>query len=443
MVQIPIIAAIPSELSVTNDAAWLLLAALFVVIASDLRRDPTRLVSARNVVLMGTFAWYLLEALQLPMEVRAYGADANRFALILVGLTVWGFLYGYRIGRWRLFDAVGTRIAVLEDPRRQLRVLVLAAAIGFLPVILYGGVNLSALARGILGMRQTWGGPLGRGALGDFRGAVLLLETCVEGVSWLAVLFLLNRRNSPGARLFALSLVLWTLLRAYGSGTRASLLAAVAVPCAAMFWLSSPQTRRRLVCCIPVAGIAFYVLAGAMVVGREHGTLNFGARPTYIGHEMYRELLFIIEHVPENHPYLLGQTYLTQLVNPIPRFLWSAKPLGFGVEYAAWHGYDALAGGPNMSPGIIGEMYANFGIVGPVLCSLFGGLLCRAWDRLREQHPSSAPVLMFYTAGLVVVFLAGRSVSIGATYPLVAAYFCLVLALGLRHRARSDEPVCV
>ncbi len=425
--------SLQSAIAPTTEAAWLLTVLLGLILAADLYRDVTRLVTARNVVLVGIFAWYLLEALQLPEQVQAYGRDATDYALIIVGLAMWCFLYGYRIGRVHLFDAIGTRLVRLRDRNLQWRVLLLGAAIGFVPVIVYGGSDPQALIQDILGMRQTWGGQLGRGALGDFRAAVLMLETCVLGVSWLAILFLLDRRNPPGARLFALFLCSWTLLRAYGSGTRSSLLAAIAVPCAAVFWLSPPRWRRRMVFAAPVLAVAFYFFAGAMVSGRGYARLEFGQQPNYVGHEMFRELLYIADVVPSEHPHLLGTTYWAQLINPIPRFLWPSKPLGFGVEYAAWHGYDALAGGPNMAPGIIGEMYANFGILGVVICSFIGGFLCRAWDFLRERHPESPPVLVFHSAGLVALFLFGRSVAVSCLYPLIALYLLTVLVLG-RHR---------
>jgi hypothetical protein len=425
--------------SLITEAAWTLTVMVAVMLLIDLRRDVTRLLTSRNVVLVGVFSWYLLEALQLPEATRAFRPSACLYGLFLVGVNISCFLYGYRISQARFFDRAGERVALLDDRRRQWYVLVLAASIGFLPVVVYGGSDLAYLIRGILGMRQTWGGPLGRGALGDFRGAFLLLETCVLGVSWLAVLYLADTRNPPGARMFALAIVLWMLLRAYGSGTRSAVFTAVAVIFAGLFWHSSPSWRRRLVLCSPLLGLTFYVFSGAMVTGRQE------AIPSYVGHEMFRELLFIVDQVPEVYPYKLGDTYWAQAVNPIPRFAWEDKPLGFGVEFAAWHGFDALAGGPNMSPGIIGEMYVNFGLVGVVVCSFFGGLLCRSWDRLRERHAESVPVLMFFTAGLAAVFVMGRSISIAVLHPLIAAYVCLVLITGLRFapqsRSRPQTPL--
>jgi hypothetical protein len=412
--------------------------ALFV----DLRRDVTRLLSARNVVLLGIFAWFLLEPLQLPDALQGYGRAANDFGLMLVGLALWSFLYGYGVSRNRIFEPIGVRLEQLDDRNRLWRVLVLAAWVGFLPVIIYGGTDLVALGQGILGMRRTWGGPLGRGTLGDFRAAFLILETCAWGVSWLAILFFADRRNPPGARFFALFIVAWSMVRAYGSGTRSTLLVAIAVPCAAIFWLAPPRRRTRLVLLAPVFGIAFYLLSTAMVSGRGLGHLALNDWPSYIGHEMFRELLFIVDQVPTVHEYKLGETYWVQLLNPIPRFLWPDKPMGFGVEFSAWHGYDALAGGPNMAPGLIGEMYVNFGILGVVVCSFFGGGLCRAWDRLRERFAHSVPVLMFYTGGLTTLFLLGRSVSMSIFYPLIGLY--LTVSVVLRYtrgpaRSRSSR----
>ena len=134
-----------------------------------------------------------------------------------------------------------------------------------------------------------------------------------------------------------------------------------------------------------------------------------------------------MDEVPRRHEYLYGETYLIELVNPIPRFLWAEKPMGFGVTYARWRGYDTLAGGPNLSPGILGEMYANFGLAGIVLVSLAGGVLCRAWDRMPARYPRSLPVLMLYSLGLGGLVLMGRSFSIQVHYQLLASLLCVVL----------------
>ncbi len=416
---------------------WVLTFALGFLLYVDLRKDITRLAMARNVVLVGLFMWYVLEALKPSATLRAYGSEANHFALLLVSLAVGCFIYGYRAGRLRVFDSIGHRVERLESRQLQWRLLLLAGLAGFVPVLVYGGFNPAMLLDGVLGMRKTWGGPLGRGALGDFRSAVLMLERCAWGASWIAIVFFLDRRNRPGARMFALALVVWTLLRAYGSGTRSLLFFAGLVPAAAIFWTATPRWRRRLIAMVPLLAIAFFGLACAIVTGRDEGGASFADRPVEVGYEMFRELLFIVEYVPGTHPYLLGATYWAELVNPIPRFLWPDKPLGFGIEYAAWHGHDALAGGPNMSPGILGEMYANFGVIGIILCSFAGGVVCRAWDRLRERHANSLPVLMYYTAGLAVLFLWGRSATLAALYPLIAAYLCLVVLTAGQVNARS------
>ncbi len=422
---------------VTNGLTWVLTIFVACALFVDVRRDLTRFLSARNVVLVAVFSWYLLEALQLPAEVKHYGREAYDFALVLVGLATWAFLQGYRELQTRLFDAVGARVARLDSRRRQWHLLLLAGIVGFTPVLIYGGSDVVALLEGVLGMRKTWGGPLGRATLGDFRSAVLMLESVIWGISWLAILFWFDRRNPPGARLFALLMVLWTLLRAYGSGSRSMMLSAVLVPLMAVFWLSGHRWRTRLVLLAPFVGVLFYGFSAVMVAGREQAELDFSQQPNYVGHEMFRELLFIVDEISTHRGYLWGGTYWTELLSPIPRFVWPDKPLRFGVEYASWHGFDTLGGGPNMSPGILGEMYANFGILGVVLCSLIGGVICRAWDRLRKRYADSLPVLMFYTAGLASLFLCGRSATLAIFFPMIAVYLCLVLMTGIRRGRRS------
>ena len=72
------------------------------------------------------------------------------------------------------------------------------------------------------------------------------------------------------------------------------------------------------------------------------------------------------------------------------------------------------------SPGIIGEMYLNFGFVGIIALSFFGGWLVKGWDLIRERYSNSLVCLMYYSAGLAVLFIMGRSFTMGMFYGLLS-----------------------
>ena len=87
----------------------------------------------------------------------------------------------------------------------------------------------------------------------------------------------------------------------------------------------------------------------------------------------------------------MGETYLSVLVAPIPRSVWPDKP----VSLAAQLGFMMRFGGAkfnvpdwidytnqfSLSPGFIGESYANFGILGVFFLSIAVGCSMAKIDR--------------------------------------------------------------
>lgn len=403
----------------------------------DVRRDVRRLISARNVVLFGIFVWYLLEAIQAGPAVFKYGAAAYEHGILLVMVAVAAFLLGYHRSCATWFDGWGRRVARLGDWNFRCRTLIVGILLGSVPVVLYGLADPAETLRGFLSGRAGWRGTLVRPVLGDFRAAVIMIETFLLSVAWIAMLILGDRRRTRGITLLALGVLVWHLMRAYGTGSRSVVFLAALIPAAYFYWRSDPRRQRGLLIAAVPCALLFYWFAGAMVLGRSQGRLDFENTPSYVGHEMFRELLFIVDEVPEKRPYLYGDTLFVELVNPIPRFIWEDKPMGFGVIYAFWHGEDPLRGGPTISPGIIGEMYINCGVLGIILLSIFGGVVCRAWDRIGPQATRSLPVLMFYSLGLGCFLMLGRSFSISLFYQIFAALICMAIVARRLKRAKS------
>ena len=116
-------------------------------------------------------------------------------------------------------------------------------------------------------------------------------------------------------------------------------------------------------------------------------------------------------------------------MNPIPRALWPGKPDDdAGLELARFKGL--IANGSaylTVSPGLIGEMYWNFGIVGVVLISGFFGYLAKSWDRVRPFSQHSVLAFTVFAAGLAIIFLSGRSVNMATLYGLLALSALLIL----------------
>ena len=409
-----------------------------IALVVDLRHDIRRLVSGRSAVLLGICAWFLLEALTLSPALVNYSQDEYNFGVLCVVLSVLGFLAGYHaLQGCPIFVPLAAKVRALDDLRLLWWLVLFCGVVGFAPILYYSGGDLVGLVSGVLGMRHTWGGLIARGRYGGVREAVLQLENLLTGVGPFALILLLDRRSTVLQRLFCSIVAVWPLLRGYGSGTRSALLMAVLPLLAVVYFRCNPRLQRGLLILGLCATPLVYGFMAAIVASRDLGTLDWEAREhaRYVGNEMFQELLYITCNVPKNVPYQKGATYLVQVCMPIPRFVWPGKPsLQAGIMMAELRGeVDKRTGQAYYTrcPGILGEMYLNFGVPGLLLLNFLGGWLVRGWDRIAPGNASSLPTMIFYVAGLAALFFLGRAFAIDAFYPLVfflaAVYFLTCL----------------
>jgi oligosaccharide repeat unit polymerase len=414
---------------------------LAVALFADIRRDLRRLLSGRNVVLLGIVSWFLLEALKLSPEVSTYSQDQYNFGVLCVVLATLSFLAAYHAtSGWKRFDAIAARVCILDDHRILWRLVGFCAVVGFAPILFYSGLQFIDLLHGILGMRETWGGLIGRGRYGGFREAMLQLENLVTGVGPFAVILLLDRQSTALQRGFCVIVAIWPILRGYGSGTRSLFLMAVLPVLAIVYLRCNPKAQRRMIVFGLCATPLIYGLMAAIVASRHSGEFSWEARnrATYVGNEMFQELLYITCNVPDPVPYEMGRSYLAELCAPVPRFLWPGKPsMDSGILLARVRGeIDKRTGETYLtrSPGILGEMYLNFGLPGLILLSAIGGWLVRGWDRIGLRYASSLPTMVFYLAGLGALYFIGRSFSVQILYP-IGFFLAAVYAIGFTYKS--------
>ncbi len=364
----------------------------------------------------------------LPSSLTVFTQDEYTLGIVAVSLSIVSFLLGYhKTEGCPIFPKLASVVRPLDKPAMLWRLVVVGAIVGFAPIVILVGSDIIANFDSMLEMRgNSWGGPLARGRYGDARAAFLMLEMFATGVSPFAAILLFDRRTSFMKRILSGSVVFWPVLRAFGSGTRSSLITAVIPVLAILYLKASPRTQRKMLVvallCLPM----MYQLMAAIVASRGEGEFSWESRQKvdYVGNEMFRELLFIRQYVPTQVDYQFGYVYYVQLVNPIPRFLWPEKPtLDTGLLMAdAYGAVDDKTGEAQMtiSPGLIGEMYLNFGWLGIMGISAFGGWLVRGWDRLAENNADSISTKVYYTCGLAVLFIMGRSFTMGMFYGLLS-----------------------
>jgi oligosaccharide repeat unit polymerase len=406
--------------------AFGLVALLAWAVFVDIRVDLCRIVSGRNVVILAIGAWYLLEAIMRPDVLRTYDQGQYNFGILCVGLAFLAFLMGYHwTSGCSLFASLGGQITFFDDAKWLWRLVLIGATIGFAPVVYFTGTQVAEMFEGIMGMRSTWGGLLGRGRYGDARTAFLMLQMFIGGVAPFAAILLFGRGSTLVQRVVCLVVLGWPILRAYGSGTRSSMITTFGTFFAVLYWKATPSLRRKLIIIAAISTPMLYGLMAALVISRGSGAFDWEDRTkaTYVGNEMFREMLFIAAKFPNEVPYQYGFVYYVQLVNPIPRFLWPGKPtLDSGLFMADLYGAVGPGGEAflTISPGLIGEMYMNFGVLGIIGLSFFGGWLVKGWDLIQIQHAHSLPAIVYYSGGLGILFIMGRSFTMNMFYGLLS-----------------------
>jgi oligosaccharide repeat unit polymerase len=420
--------------NISNLSAIIVTVALFICIGFDLRRSMYRIMTGRTVVLLSVFLWYLLEALYVPTELASVSTQ-NEYdiGLVYTAVSVMVFLIAYHNTSVPLFNPLGRRLHFLNQPRVLWSLLLGCMAIGFGGLLLFLEFNISAFFEGLTGMVARWGATLVRGRYGNWRTILYELQLFLTAAIPLAVALAFMKHATAGRRLVAGLFLVWMSVRILTSGSRTPLLPVVLCVSAAIVWNASPRVRRWLIIGgVPCALIAGYILSAIIVMGRNEGKFDVkaGQETEYVGFEMFRELLFVVRANQEGRlERQMGFTYVTQLVNPIPRAIWPDKPVAdAGLILARAYGAVDADGEPTMtiSPGFLGEAVLNFGLVGILIVPLAAGVIVRAWDRLLPVATSSLPPFLIYAAGLGTIFASGRSFNFSTFYGLLALYLLLL-----------------
>lgn len=427
--------------SLSNLAAIALLCGMACLVMVDCGREIRRLVSARNVFILSIAAWYLIEACLLPDAVRSYSEAEYLFALLMIAGCILAFLAGYHQSRGGAFDVAFLRLAHVDHPQLLWRVFLAAAAIGFLPMMVIAKGDILLILEDAFVPGSRWSSPFQRGRYGGLRDAFLELRMFLRAAIPLAAAVMVQRSQRSERRALAVAFLVFMFARAFNSGTRSAVVEVFLPIAAAIYWRLSAEWKRNAIRFgLPVLLSLAMIWSAASVVTRNSGDFSWerAADAEYVGFEMFRELLFLTRVVPEQADYKYGHTYYVQAVNPIPRFLWPGKPDGdAGLELSRLQG-STIDGRAYLttSPGLIGEMYWNFGIPGVLLISALLGYLAKSWDRIQPLAHRSILAFTVFAAGLAIIFLSGRSFNMSTLYGMIA--LLAIIVFYSRHAVRRS-----
>jgi hypothetical protein len=108
--------------------------------------------------------------------------------------------------------------------------------------------------------------------------------------------------------------------------------------------------------------------------------------------DFFSETVFSVALVPSQRSYFHESTTLLFLTYPIPRAVWSGKPVSSSVRYYVlerW-GQDVLVQAGNVFPGIVGQQYLSWGLGGVFLGGMLFGLVGRVIGSRVTDRVSSA-----------------------------------------------------
>lgn len=144
------------------------------------------------------------------------------------------------------------------------------------------------------------------------------------------------------------------------------------------------------------------LLMGPMLAGRSVNESPFSilAQKTFAGRDMLdiTKTCHIIKGVPDKMDYLYGETLYGWLATPIPRSMWGDKPMwaekGPFINQNIFADKGGISGVP---PGLVAELYWNFGFFGVCGGLFFLGLLLRHLFLTFLQYSDRPGSVLIYT----------------------------------------------
>lgn len=145
--------------------------------------------------------------------------------------------------------------------------------------------------------------------------------------------------------------------------------------------------------------------------------------------EVLLRISWIIKQIPENVPYLKGETYYPMLFKLIPRLVWEDKPKEIG-NLGQRFGFLPEGNEINaIKVHVIGEMYANFGALGVLLGMLALGILFRVVYQL-FFHADASVFTMAAGAHILTVPLVNMEALASGSWGFILWYVVLLALLG-------------
>lgn len=278
-------------------------------------------------------------------------------------------------------------------------------------------------------------------ALGYYRWMIGMSEVSL----YLAIITFLNRKNSSARFLFWFIIsVMVSFFFPFFSSSRSSIgnIAFTVIIILSIY----RKLNMPLIATVGLLGLLLFNYMSDLRMSRW-SDLSKGQNDGLFGSIIYNRNLFdisktahIINGVPNDVDYKYGSSFITVLVSPVPRTMWPDKPVIFPGKEIAREIYKV---GENnnvgIPPGLVAELYMNFGLLGIILgMAIYGSLLGGLYSSMKHGLMVFDGQILLYS--ILVVSLTtdfiGGSVSQGLISSL---QLYLPLVLMNKHLSKNDE----
>lgn len=403
---------------------------------------PIAAFRVEHLIMVGLVYWLMLDHLQGAYEMADVGRHAVVLSFVAMGLFACAVWVAAWQRPWQLPRVLKRSAAVELNPRILFAAIVTCAAVTMFRFAWPSDFDVFLMIRSLAGNR--WSAPWGRGALGNW-------ESFIDHLQYFGYL------------LPTLIVVLAYRLRSWMNGM-VILSILMTIPC--VIFIAHGGSRRvigvmfgaAMICSVLLRGqrIGFPTLAG-MGIGvvmlliflqlmLEFRSRGFGEAFDDSGNQELRydhlhvddnllRLAQIIEIIPAHHDYTYEKIWIWVAIRPIPRAIWTNKPVDPGFDLTEAVGKE----GVSLTSSVIGELFVSWGWVTVALGGWIYGRLAGGCMRFLSLAPNP-PAILLYSMGAMAIFAGLRSMIDIVLMSYILLAWCGVVWLlgffGFRFRAQ-------
>lgn len=412
----------------TSTASRGVVVGILISLGFDFRQGWRNLVRADVAAILSLYFLTLFEFLFPQQEILALVDGAYVYeSLGLIFLAFAGLIIGRhltaknRVKRTALFSAK-------VKPSVMTGLFIGCFVMGYLHMALAVDFSFIEWWNAILEPRffQPWG----RGRFGDWKalftelGMLLYLLPPLMGV----VVARWKKYGAGALILMGLGTGL-TFFYGYSSGTRYIFSTYLVTFVIGYLFAVKKEDEKRI---FLVAGLSLGLLFYAsqqMLHFREIGLRAFwegeleereSLQAIYVDMNLFT-LAQVVGYFPRSHDYLGWEIPYLALVRPIPRALWSGKPMGMSITME-----EVVGAGEEytVAASFVGEAYMSGGWFGVSIASLFFGAFLGWWNKFGSDENSDMGILI-YASGFFSAVISMRSLLVFTTaiLPTIVALF--------------------